>query len=156
MRAYYFGNMYLSSIQQGIQALHVTHEMYTKYVYPDPAQQYFILDNWARDHKTVVLLNAGYGEEIRSLVHFFEDAANPLPWASFHEGKDSLDGALTCVGIVLPEEFYEGAKEVRSIPIDPAMISKTDDIPGAFNYNKLQPGWERSLAFRLNNYQLAK
>ena len=152
MRAYFFGNMYLSSIQQGIQAAHVVAEMYTKYVGPDPAQQYFILDHWAREHKTMVLLNAGYGQEIHSLVEFFRAEANPLPWAHFHEGKDALDGALTCVGIILPEEFYEGAKEVREFagPIGP-MVS-----PTAQYFKKLQPGWEQDMAIRLNNYGLAK
>ena len=32
MRAYFWGNMYLSSIQQGIQAAHVVTEMFAKYV----------------------------------------------------------------------------------------------------------------------------
>ena len=31
MRAYFFGNMYLSSIQQGIQAAHCLGEMFLKY-----------------------------------------------------------------------------------------------------------------------------
>jgi hypothetical protein len=145
MRAYFFGNMYLSSIQQGIQAAHVVAEMYTKYVSPDGCQEYFILEHWAREHKTMVLLNAGYGQEIHSLVEFFSSKDNPLPWAKFHEGVDALDGAITCVGIILPEEFYEAAKELRS----PSMGVTT-------NIEKLQPGWERELATRLNNYGLAK
>ena len=38
MRAYYFGNMYLSSIQQGIQAAHATHELFNKYM-PQPSTE---------------------------------------------------------------------------------------------------------------------
>jgi hypothetical protein len=150
MRAYFFGNMYLSSIQQGIQAAHVVAEMFTKY--PADSQQHAILEHWAVDHKTMVLLNAGYSDEIRSLITFFNTIGNPLPWAQFYEGKDSLDGALTCVGIILPEEFYEGAKEVREFagPVGP-MVS-----PIAKYFKMLQPGFEQELAVRLNNYGLAK
>ncbi|MDE1829264.1 MAG: hypothetical protein KGI25_02965 [Thaumarchaeota archaeon] len=146
MRAYFFGNMYLSSIQQGIQAAHTLAEMYTKYVRPDPGQEYFILEHWAREHKTMVLLNAGYGNEIRSLIEFFQTKENPLPWAYFNEELASLDGALTCVGIILPEEFYEAAKELRT-------ITPNSETPFL---NKLQTDWERALAARLNNYGLAR
>lgn len=152
MRAYFFGNMYLSSIQQGIQSAHVLAEMYNKYVFPDGCQEYFILENWAKEHKTMVLLNAGYSEEIHSLVSFFDTKDNPLPWAKFHEGKDALDGALTCVGIILPEEFYEGAKELKNLGGPYGAIM---DQQGT-HFKKLQPGWEQAMAMRLNNYSLAK
>lgn len=148
MRAYFFGNMYLSSIQQGIQAAHVVAEMFTKY--PAESHQRSILDHWATDHKTMVLLNAGYGEEIHSLVNFFNTTDNPLPWAHFHEGKDALDGALTCVGIILPEEFYEGAKELKTFGTS---LLAQENGP---NYAKLQNVWEWTFVSRLNNYGLAK
>lgn len=156
MRAYFFGNMYLSSIQQGIQAAHVTAEMFTKYkMYGAearvPTQQLAILEHWASDHKTMVLLNAGYGEEIHSLVTLFNTTENPLPWAHFNEGKDALDGALTCVGIILPEEFYEGSKEYKAH--GPSAFLGSELTP---NFNKLQTQWERDFAIRLNNYGLAK
>lgn len=149
MRAYFFGNMYLSSIQQGIQAAHVVAEMFTKY--PDGSvndthNQVGILNHWATQHKTMVLLNAGYGEEIWALKGFFDSKSNPLPWAHFCEGHDALDGAITCVGIILPEEFYEAAKELRTI---------TANAPTPF-LDKLETDWERLLAARLNNYGLAK
>lgn len=153
MRAYFFGNMYLSSIQQGIQAAHVVAEMFTRY--PDGSvndthNQVGILNHWATQHKTMVLLNAGYSENIHQLVQVFSSPDNPLPWAQFHEGVDSLDGAITCIGIILPEEFYEAAKEVR------AGVPHTDLWALAPNYNKLQNEWERAMALRLNNYGLAK
>lgn len=158
MRAYFFGNMYLSSIQQGIQAAHVVAEMFTKYNkqnhaaaempdYSSPiCQQWNILNHWAEEHKTMVLLNAGYGEEIHKLVQFFEIPENPLPWAHFNEGKDALDGAITCVGIILPEEFYEAAKEIRS-------LTANNETPFL---DKLESWWERQLAAQLNNYGLAR
>lgn len=150
MRAYFFGNMYLSSIQQGIQAAHAVVEMFVKYnkqqkeLLGIEPNQLAILNHWADYHKTMVLLNAGYGEEIHNLITFFSEADNPLPWAAFRESREALDSALTTVGIILPEEFYEGAKELKS-------ISGFGE-----NYAKLLPGWERTLAERLNNYGLAR
>lgn len=104
MRAYFFGNLYLSSIQQGIQALHATADMFIRY--PTPSLKQSLLHEWAERHKTVILLNAGYSETIRDLAMFMASDENRYPWAAFHEGKDALDGALTCVGIILPEHIY--------------------------------------------------
>ncbi len=155
MRAYFFGNMYLSSIQQGIQAAHVVAEMFVKYgnmpsTGPEGNQGWNILNHWASEHKTMVLLNAGYSDEIRSLIQFFETVDNPLPWAYFNEGQDALDGALTCVGIIIPEEFYEGAKELRTFGT-PLLAQMNGP-----NYAKLQNRWEWAFAERLNNYGLAR
>lgn len=158
MRAYFFVNMYLSQLQCGLQTAHCLAEMFTKYV---PLfnktnelvwQQNTILHHWATDHKTIIILNAGYSQELRSLIRFFETFENPLPWAYFSESDDALDGALTCVGIILPEEFYEGAKEWKHLGGD---IGATTDPAGIF-YKKLETQWEKNMAIRLNNYQLAK
>ncbi len=144
MRAYFFGNLYFAGIHAGIQAAHTVVEMYNKY---SPEQhQRSILEHWAREHKTIVLLNGGYAEELRSLIKFFSSPDNPLPWANFNESQEAADGCLTCVGIILPEEFYEAAKELRSI---------TTKAPTP-NLDKLQTVWERELAVRLNNYGLAR
>jgi hypothetical protein len=156
MRAYFFGNMYFAGIHAGIQAAHTLGEMFVKYDkqnrnmaelsdYSSPnCQQWNILNHWADEHKTMVLLNSGYAEELRSLIKFFDTTENPLPWAHFNESQEAADGCLTCVGIILPEEFYEAAKEIR--------------VPGnsGSNYLKLQSEWERALAARLNNYGLAR
>ncbi len=119
MRAYFFGNMYLSPIQQGIQAAHTTHELFLRYPtynpnYEDLDSRSDVLHEWAKNHKTMILLNGGYGENLHNLVRFFATPANPFPWAKFHEGEDALDGALTCVGIVLPPKIYELSSVLRS------------------------------------------
>jgi len=36
-----------------------------------------------------------------------------LPVVKFHEDEQSLNGALTAVGIILPETAYENAKSLR-------------------------------------------
>lgn len=116
MRAYFFGNTYMSSIQQGIQSAHTVVEMFNKYTPSfngDPCYAFNLLDNWAREHKTMILLNGGYSSSIRELAKFFDSSDNPYPWATFCEGEDALDGALTCAGIILPERIYELAALIR-------------------------------------------
>lgn len=175
-RAYFFGNMYLSSIQQGIQSAHTLTEMFTKYVNATDWNDHTVqLFEWAKNHKTMVLLNAGYSEEIRSLVELFSNHRNKYPWASFSEGNDALDGALTCVGIILPQKIYDGAKIIREwrpskgeahhlsprdtleyegqIVVGPENVFNIN-VEGliTWEYN----GFERKLVQRLNNYGLAK
>ena len=116
MRAYFFGNMYISSIGQGIQAGHVLAELFVKYqqhsawaVVTIPTQHLY---DWAHNHKTMILLNGGYSEALRSISELFAAKENPYPWSVFHEGQDALDGALTCVGIILPEKIYGAGVEL--------------------------------------------
>ncbi len=111
MRAYFFGNFYLSSIQQGIQAQHCTAEMFVKYGAYKNA--YDVLHQWAYEHKTSILLNGGDQEALVELWHLLRDEDNPYPWAKFEESKGALNEALTCVGIILPEEIYTDAEEFR-------------------------------------------
>ena len=108
LRAYYFGNFYLSSIQQGIQALHVTTEMYNKYQgYNTPARD--MLEDWADKYKTVVLLNGGdqatLFETLGDLEPHFKTLG--LPYAFFREEESALNCSLTSFGVVLPEAVYD-------------------------------------------------
>ena len=129
-RAYFFNNMYLSSIQQGIQAAHAVTEMAMKY-YPDlngetdEADEMFY--DWATTHKTMILLNGGYAENLHDLYNFIQtgnanapietidNGACPFPYAKFHESDAAMDGMLTSVGIVLPAKIYEGVQAMHKI-----------------------------------------
>lgn len=108
MRFYSFSNMYLSSLQVGLQSGHVLSEMFLNF--PDAAD----LRTWASEHKTMILLNGGYSSTLREIYDALNDTDNPYTFAKFHESEEALDGALTCVGIIVPEEIYEVAAEVRS------------------------------------------
>lgn len=106
MRFYAMGNYYLSSIQQGIQAAHAMGEMFVKYDIKGVEQQ--CLHEWAEDHKTMVLLNGGNSHSLRELWLLLSDPRNTeFPVAKFNEDNVSLDGALTCVAIVLPDRLYD-------------------------------------------------
>ena len=115
MRAYFWGNMYLSSIQQGIQPLHCVSEMFMKYegVGGEARQKTDMLYSWAKDYKTVVVLNAGEGEKLERLWAIFDSHDHPYPWAHWNESREALNGAITSVGIILPERVYEGAREIK-------------------------------------------
>ena len=102
MRAYFLTNMYLSSIQHGIQAAHCLQEINTKY--KGGTDQALTLFDWAEDHKTMYVLNGGTSEQMHEILNFFRHESNNLPWHYFHE--PSLDNALTCIGIIVPEEIY--------------------------------------------------
>ena len=129
MRFYSFSNMYLSSIQTGIQSGHVIAEMAVKYQPPGEGftQQGRMFYDWAENHKVMILLNGGYGENLHDLYAFIDQNEHLYPYAKFNESHEALDGALTSVGIVLPEGIYNGARAMQSIKRlrqnDPARIA---------------------------------
>lgn len=106
MRLYTFNNMYLSSIQHGIQSAHVVHELFLNYADPNGSPSNKMLWDWANNHKTMIVTNGGYQSNLRSIAKTLERVDNPYPFASFYEESDSLNGCLTSVGVVLPVEVY--------------------------------------------------
>lgn len=107
MRYYGFGNYYLSSLQQGLQAAHVIKGLWTEY--EKDTESYQLAEEYARNHKTMVLLNGGNAAGLRYIYgefKRFEAEGMILPFAKFNEDEQSLDGALTAVGIVLTEKYY--------------------------------------------------
>lgn len=154
MRAYFFGNMYLSSIQQGIQSAHVVSELFIKYSDPNKPN-YHPLHEWANNHKTMVLLNAGYSEELRSLHKFFNESDNPYPWAQFHESKQALDSAFTCIGIILPKRIYNTSKVCREKRWN-LFLLKFGVLGKLLGLSTNLSTWEAELINKLNKYGLAK
>ncbi len=145
MRAYFFGNMYLSSIQQGIQAQHCTVEMFLKYTVHSKSSSDFIgehqrdmLYDWARGHKTTILLNGGDTEALYDIEELIHNDENPYPRTSFLESYIALNNTLTCVGIILPERVYIGAEKLR-IGIRDMTLTE----------------WELGLCLVMNNCRLA-
>ena len=161
MRAYFFGNMYLSSIQQGIQAGHVIGEMSVKYMVPnyDPVRL-AMYKEWAVNHKTMILLNAGYGENILALDRFFNNDQNMYPYAMFCEEEASLNGAATSIGIIVPEHIYIGAAQLRGRDeYDISTIINEYEVRW-FDENNNQmcipiSQWESTLMAEMNKYGLA-
>ena len=172
MRYYGFGNMYLSSLQQGLQNAHTIVEMYNEYPQELHPEMFEFLNEWAIEHKTMILLNGGYSENLRELFRFFSDERNPYPFAKFNEGQDALDGALTCVGIILPQKIYEVAALIRRdfpkqgpglldiIRTNGQVTFYDDNTYGIHeDHNSIThkfTDWEIELMNELNKYGLAK
>ena len=122
--------MYLSSIQQGIQAFHCLGEMIR-----DRGAEVAMVDEWLHNHKTLICLNGGNNKSLTEFYDMIVD--NPLyPVAKFHEDEQSMGGMLTCVGIIVPERIYEANLE------DPAFTDLFD--------------WELELATKLRRMPLAR
>lgn len=127
MRYYGFGNYYLSSIQQGIQAAHVIKGIWTEY--DKESLSYQLGEVWAKEHKTMVLLNGGNSaglKRVYAAFKKFESKGMILPFAKFNEDEQSLDGALTAVGIVLPERYYNMMDKIRQKQNKKSKKSKKD------------------------------
>jgi len=100
MRFYAVGNMYLSSIQQGIQAAHCVGEMALKILGNK------LVSEWLHTHKTLICLNGGNNKSLNDFYDLVRYQSQ-FPVAKFHEDEESLGGVLTCVGIIVPKEIYE-------------------------------------------------
>jgi hypothetical protein len=116
-RAYFFQNMYLQGIHAGVQSQHCTAEMFVKYgsdfngdIDSDKVN---ILNTWACEDKTTIVLNGGMSGMLQEIATLFNSTENNYPWATFSETEFALNGALTNVGIILPEEMYNYDKIVK-------------------------------------------
>lgn len=105
LRAYFFQNMYLQGIHAGIQSQHTTVEMFLSYS-KSKSQKAKMLYDWADNHKTTIILNGGYTSNLIKISALLKDKRNPLPWSDFCESTDALNGALTNVGVIVPEKYY--------------------------------------------------
>ena len=106
-RGYFIGNMYLSPIQQGIQAAHVIQDMYTRLAYSHGGAKIFI--DWMNCDRTMILLNGGYQSSLEALYEDFKRLTNNgahYPIGAFREEQEALNGCMTSVGIILPKRVY--------------------------------------------------
>ena len=171
MRFYGFGNYYLSSLQQGLQAGHAAVDLHVKYNIHEqghfdiaPCQNMY--NDWAENHKTMVLLNGGNSADLADLYAFLYCEENPYPFVKFHEDEVSLNGALTYVGMILPPKIYDTAARIRacrdhSHVADKCEIHIRDVKSGVDGWSvtdiiKDITPWEFALMQRLNQYGLAK
>ena len=106
MRLYSFVNFYLSPLQHGLQTAHCVSELSCRYgVY---SKRHDMYKKWAEDHKTIIILNGGNAQSLEDTYTRLVSWADELefPVVKFHEDERSLNGALTSVACVLPEDWY--------------------------------------------------
>jgi hypothetical protein len=147
MRFYSFTNFYLSSIQQGIQPAHCIADLFVKYA--DESPQRAALLDWAANHKTMICLNGGNAAGIKEVYEALHQVGTvlELPFGKFHEDEQSLDGTMTCCGIVVPQPIYDAAAAMRT---EPEYIAIMLDNGGDLSEDEVV------LARLLNMYGLAK
>ena len=136
MRGYSWGNMYLSSIQQGIQGWHAQNEIFCKYKLNSPEVQTFL--KWCKRHKTLMLLNGGYAEHVEEVARVLtalsrhlkksssaqkEVGVKALPVVTFREEKAALNESTTAAFTVLPATCYCTSARERK-----ALLKRADDL----------------------------
>lgn len=167
-RCYYFGNRYMSSIQQGIQSNHATSELFRTHPYEG---NHLNAEVWSCEHlytwaktPTVILLEGGgsrrdgisgtmnqYEWMLRTLGRFLN-----YPVASFREPE--MEDCLSSVGIVVPDEIYEMKLEEQCITLPgvPSELDPTSTIHGFRpNYRALTFAQLYSMAMMYNETQEA-
>lgn len=116
LRLFTFGHFQLSSIQQGIQALHATAELFIEYV---PfvgmkelrAKQVNMLHTWATDWKTVVCKCAGNSAALEETIGTLDTF--PYPWSYFEESEEAMEGITTAAAVVLPARIFDTGVKLR-------------------------------------------
>lgn len=166
MRAYFFvNNLYMRELQWGLQSLHCLGELHNKYEEQNEVE-YNVLREWERDHKTVIFLGAANVAGLLEVYQTFEEMSRfsdlPYPFAKFEEDEQSLNSAITSVGIVIPAKIYDLARLARESGLDPAQYLRENGTVGTWmaSYTSDDGIVEVSktdvaLAELLNNYRLA-
>jgi len=167
MRAYHFGNFYMSSIQQGIQAEHAAVWMAVKLRRSTDKKSQMFWD-WAAFHETVILLNGGMDCDLKDIANFLNNPVSPYPFGMFKESKDAMDSMLTNVMVILPERIYDVAAQVRrrnlmfdnggTMSLGRTEHMSNDDVEecnGMIIEYGHYSAFEMELIAKLNRYQLA-
>lgn len=182
MRLYCFTHFMISSMAKGIQSLHSTVEMFSKYEKLDiydyamstgreppldlinTSLKADILYNWASKHKTCIVLNGGTSPDLAEIELFFKSTENMYPWASFYE-DESLGNLMTSISIVLPEKIYATSSAMRTGVLsfnEQGMLLCVDSsaldpemIAKLMSFGEFNK-WEQSMVMVLNKFKLAQ
>lgn len=145
MRAYFFVNSWLSDLQKGLQVAHCVAEMSRFSPTQQLAEYAGDYIEWAENHKTIIILNGGSHGDLVNLSKFFKQEWNKLVWSFFSEDDDSLNGAMTCVGVLAPEDLWKYAQTLR----EEGRIYDTENLRDGYAI------WEAEFINLLNSYSLA-
>lgn len=105
----FVAGLYLSPLQCGLQTAHAVSEVYDFHSLNRKSKYMLIYNQWASTDKTIIILNALNSRGVLNahvvLLEFAKQFL--LPLAIFHEDADSLNGAATACGMVIPRKFYD-------------------------------------------------
>lgn len=120
-RLYCLTNMYLSSLQKGLQTAHVVSDLALAARMDSEVDQVF--NAWASQDRTIIILNGGNSVGLERWEQFLREYCQRWPWAAFREDQQSLNGAITAVGIIVPESVYRNAS---NDPADVVLYTKLE------------------------------
>ncbi len=167
--------LYMKEIQWGIQTAHATSTMtdtvseglFAALSNPTNASQqreaeklaamtlYMKVHQWAQHPTTIVCDGLNYKgvKEAAEIAAFYAHGLE-LPYACFHEDEDSLGGLLTCVGILVPRNFFM-ATPIRNPEGDVVMYileDGTEVTPSGSG----RIGWTFTLVNYIKNLRLVR
>lgn len=103
-RLYSLTNQYLSSLQKGLQTAHLVSDLALDAQMDSEVDRVF--SAWASEDRTIIILNGGNSASLERWEQFLREYCQRWPWAVFREDQQSLNGAITAVGVIVPESVY--------------------------------------------------
>lgn len=104
----YVAGGYLSELQKGLQTAHVIADMSVQDMTEDARMMYEV---WAAGHKTIIICtvfnSAGVVEQYQKLRYWIEQNKLDMTASLFCEDIQSLNGAPTACGVVVPSFIYD-------------------------------------------------
>ena len=139
MRAYFFNNMYLNGIHNGIQAGHALDQLWSSLTEAKGKRtkrtksaeaKFAMLREFSRDHKTWICLNGGDHELLGNLYKNLS-GQTLYPFTMFQE--PGLNFANTAIVVILPERMYDDT--ARSVG---KALLKGDPYPFSQNWPAIE------------------
>ncbi len=125
LAAYIFTHQYLNTIQQGIQSAHVVAELFAQHKISGNEDHLEKVYEWACDHKTIRILNAGAGvafdDRYTRFIEIVSEYNFNLPAVCFSE--PDINNLVTAFGFIMTVEAIERIeteqRDMERLEIDP-------------------------------------
>lgn len=167
----FVASLYLSDKQKGIQSSHVLGDIVAQYmVHKNPeviavpggesgtsVTRADMVGQWAGIDKTMIVKSANTSGEVGRIWAEIATITNDFPFAMFREDQESLGGAATAVGIVLPYCVWGLADAIRNSKIVPTAEQVDSGLVGFYGEfdGQIPDPKHLKLALLLNRYPLA-
>ncbi len=107
----------MAPLQKGLQTAHTVSNLFVKYerVLFAGKSEYRMLKQWAENYKTIIILNGGNSAELLQIYNelMLLNSSLVFPFTKFEEDIESLNGALTCVSLVIPMNYIKGMESIN-------------------------------------------
>lgn len=106
MRGYFILQYQMEGIHAGIQAAHCLSDLTANYMLGSMNHdQRDVFARWNLHHKTKILLNGGYQQNLLAIQEVLKEHGPTAGWPTgrFNESMEASNGLLTCVGVIIPD-----------------------------------------------------